>query len=217
MAMILLDITGLNYRANNHSRWLFQGLQLTVNRGELVQVNGDSGSGKTTLAEIIGGWRKPASGTVRVTESVTLVSQIFSLYSDLTVGENIDFFNEINDGKFNKAAVLNWAGLNEMANIRADRLPLGYRRMLQIAVAIHRDFSLLILDDADSALDQNMWAKVMREFQNLKDAGKAILVLTSRPIADPVVDRLLLLRDGKVSECDALEHRMTDTRMEVRP
>jgi ABC-type ATPase involved in cell division len=132
------------------------GLNLQVHAGEMVGLVGPDGAGKTTAIRLMCGALSPTSGTVRVAgyeipaqvekarEQIGYLAQRFSLYGDLSVQENIEFFGEVfevpeEEVKERAASLLNFAGLGDFTDRPAAALSGGMQKKLGLASAlIHR-------------------------------------------------------------------------------
>ncbi|MBI4530058.1 MAG: ABC transporter ATP-binding protein, partial [Candidatus Latescibacteria bacterium] len=136
----VLEITDLRHTFGTVEA--VSGVTFTVEAGELFGLVGPDGAGKTTTMRVIAGLIRPAGGGVRLwgttweTDRLTLkmrigyLSQRFSLYGDMTVSENVDFFAEIfgvRDYQRRKAELLEWAGLTPFTGRLAERLSGGMK------------------------------------------------------------------------------------------
>jgi ABC-2 type transport system ATP-binding protein len=171
----LLTVTGLGFRRNKRSDWLFRHLGFTVDSGEMVAVIGESGSGKSTLVDLLTGFAKPTEGRVQCDSEISVVLQEFSLYQDLTVGENLDFFCKINGRPGEMERWTGISGLSRWERCRAARLPLGYKKMLQLIVALTRECPLLILDDPAQGMDGENRTQLNRIVNEMLAANRGIL------------------------------------------
>ncbi|HOP75564.1 MAG TPA: ATP-binding cassette domain-containing protein [Bacillota bacterium] len=177
----LLNLSGVRYRIKKSASWMLNEVNLTVEPGELVVISGRSGSGKTALVELIYGLRKPFSGHVETVQPIALVTQAFSLYSDLTVMENLEFIGAINgvSSQFCQE-VITRTGLAGFEKVRAAHLTAGHQRMLQVAAGLLNPAQLMLLDEWDSGLDPIQQATVTELCTRLSLEGKGILLTSSR-------------------------------------
>jgi putative ABC transport system ATP-binding protein len=197
-----------------------RGVDLTVERGELVAIMGPSGSGKSTLLTIAGSLEQPTSGQVLVDgvdlagisrserarmrrRSIGYVFQDFNLLAGLTAVENVTLPLEL-DGIGAKAARA--AGLEAMqqldvadhADRYADELSGGERQRVAITRAIVGERGLLLADEPTGALDSVNGEAVMRLLRSATRNGVAGVVVTHEAQLASWADRVVFLRDGHV-------------------
>ena len=197
-----------------------RGVDLTVERGELVAIMGPSGSGKSTLLTIAGSLEQPSSGRVLVDgvdlasvsrseqaqmrrRSIGYVFQDFNLIPGLTAVENVALPLEL-DGVRARAA--RTAALGALARLdvaeRADRFPDelsgGESQRVAIARAVVGERHLLLADEPTGALDSVNGEAVMRMLRTASRDGVAGIVVTHDAQLASWADRVVFLRDGRV-------------------
>ncbi len=194
------------------------GINLEVNKGEILGLLGPNGAGKTTLAKIISTLVLPDSGKVFVKghdvvketrqarRSLGLVTGgERSLYWKLTPMQNLVFFAGLYGIPKSKAEskAIELLKLLEIYGKRNDlvqNLSTGQKMKVAFARALMHDPDLLILDEYNRGLDPNA-SKMLRDYikNDLKGAGKAVIVMThSMEVADDICDRLMLIDKGKI-------------------
>jgi putative ABC transport system ATP-binding protein len=197
-----------------------RGVDLAVERGELVAVMGPSGSGKSTLLTIAGSLEEPTSGEVLVDgidlaavsrseratmrrRSIGYVFQDFNLLPGLTALENVTLPLEL-DGVRAQAArdtgltVLAELDVVEHADRYPDELSGGERQRVAIARAIVGERGLLLADEPTGALDSVNGEGVMRLLRAATHRGVAGVVVTHEAQLASWADRVIFLRDGHV-------------------
>lgn len=152
-------------------------VSLQVKRGEIFGFLGPNGSGKTTTIRMLCGLLTPDSGSgvcfgydilkqpEKIKRLVGYVPQIFSLYQDLTVKENLEFIARIyEEPEYKKRAqqFMEELGLDQYQNVYAGRLSGGWKQRLSLAAALIHDPKLLLLDEPTAGVDP----KARREFWN---------------------------------------------------
>ena len=194
-------------------------INLAVPAGTVTAVLGPSGSGKSTLARVLMGIWSEVSGTVLLDglpiagwNRVELGPYLGYLPQDIelfegSIAENIARFGEVDPAHVIAAAQS--AGLHEMIL----RFPKGYdtpigeagnllsggqRQRIGLARAIYGDPQLIVLDEPNANLDDAGEAALLRTIEQLKAKGRTVFLITHRPGAVAVADRILLLRDGHV-------------------
>jgi ABC-2 type transport system ATP-binding protein len=169
------------------------GLSFEVNSGELYGLVGPDGAGKTTAIRALAGLLKPDSGEAlvfgepptrpSVRERLGLMPQQYSLYRDLTVGENLRFFarlNALTKATFEQRAerLLRITRLGPFLDRRADALSGGMYKKLALACALLHEPDVLLLDEPTNGVDpvsrRELWA-LLHEFV---EGGMAVLIST---------------------------------------
>jgi ABC-2 type transport system ATP-binding protein len=170
-------------------------VNLEVKYGEVYGLLGANGAGKTTTIKMLCGLLAPTSGTVelagersrlrseRVRQRIGYMSQKFSLYDDLTISENLDFFagvygvpEEERDEK--KQWVMQFAGLQGKEDQITGSLPGGWKQRVAFGAAILHEPEVLFLDEPTSGVDPLARRAFWRMINTLADKGTAILVTT---------------------------------------
>lgn len=204
--------------------WALKNVNLTVERGEFVAVNGKSGSGKTTLVNMITGIDRPTSGEVIMNGSpihhlsegamaewrgrnVGVVFQFFQLLPMLTNIENVmlpmDFANMYSGQREWRERALHLLDQVEIAE-HAFKLPSeisgGQQQRVAIARSLANDPPIIVADEPTGNLDQTTAKNVFALFQQLVAQGKTIFMVThDRDLAERV-SRTIHLADGEIVE-----------------
>jgi len=185
------------------------GISLEIAAGAITGLLGPSGTGKTTLIRAIVGVQIVESGGVSVLgmpagsaplrSRVAYVTQTPSVYSDLTVRENLGYFARIVDvpgGRVDE--VIETVGLGEYANRQVVNLSGGQRARVSLGSALLGDPDVLVLDEPTVGLDPVLRTELWSEFANLAARGKTLVV--SSHVMDEAMhcQELLLMREGDV-------------------
>jgi ABC-2 type transport system ATP-binding protein len=191
------------------SRTVLPGISLTVPAGQVVGLLGPSGGGKTTLLRSIVGVQVVRSGTVTVLGApagsaslrsrVGYVTQAPSVYTDLTVRENLDYFAALvgaAPGAVEEAVAA--VDLGSHVDAPAGELSGGQRSRVSLAAALVGSPDLLVLDEPTVGLDPVLRRDLWELFHRLTERGTTLLV--SSHVMDEATrcDRLLLLREGRI-------------------
>jgi ABC-2 type transport system ATP-binding protein len=184
-------------------------LSLEVEPGSVTALLGPSGCGKTTLMRSIVGVQIVEAGEVRVLgelagsaglrSRVAYVTQAPSVYSDLSVRENLTFFARIlGAGEERIDAAIETVSLGPFDERVGRNLSGGQRARVSLATALLGDPDLLILDEPTVGLDPVLRHDLWETFYGLARAGKTLLI--SSHVMDEAVncDRLLLMREGRL-------------------
>jgi len=199
-----------------------QGVDLVVEPGALVAVMGPSGSGKSTLLTIAGSLEDPTSGEVLVDghalsgmsrnakarlrrRSIGYVFQDFNLLAGLTAAENVALPLELDGVAARTAraaglAALEELGLADRASRFPDELSGGERQRVAIARAVVGERRLLLADEPSGALDSANGEAVMRLVRAACRRGVAGVVTTHDAQLASWADRVVFLRDGRVTD-----------------
>src|SRR5271154_565136 len=191
-------------------------VNLEVQRGEIFGFLGPNGAGKSTTIRVLCGLLEPTSGSATVggldvdTESelikqrIGYMSQKFSLYDDLTVEENIDFFSGIYGvprarRAERKAYVLKMAGIEERRSTLTRLLSGGWKQRLALGCAILHEPPILFLDEPTSGVDPIARRTFWDLIYQLSEAGHTIFVSTHYMDEAEYCHRLALMYGGKVT------------------
>jgi ABC-2 type transport system ATP-binding protein len=190
---------------------------LTVEQGEIFGIVGPDGAGKTTLIRIFCGLLDPAEGTSSVlgfdttgqkreiNKSIGYLSQQFSLYGDLTVSENIDFFADIHlvkKYKERKQRLLEFTRLAPFAGRLADRLSGGMKQKLALACTLIHTPRIIFLDEPTTGVDPVSRREFWSILNDLLATGLTIVMST--PYLDEAerCGRVALMNRGRIMVCD---------------
>ena len=207
-----------------------------VRRGEIFGFLGPNGAGKTTTIKMLAGLLLPTSGggtvsgfdvlsqTEAIKRRVGYMSQLFSLYGDLTVEENITFFSGLNGVRAARRAerrawVLEMAGLTEHRRRLTRELPLGWKQRLALGCAVLHEPPLLFLDEPTSGVDPLSRRRFWDLISTLTDVGITVFVSTHYMEEAESCHRLALMNRGKLIALDTpvrLRAGMHEPILEIR-
>ena len=196
----VLEARGLAKRYGD--RVALREVSLSAHRGELVAVIGPNGAGKTTLLSILAGIQRPDTGEIAVApDRIGWVPQQTSLYSKLTVAENLGLFARLEGCPDVQAAVdrmLEQADLRDRAGSLAHTLSGGNRQRLNIAIGLLADPPVLLLDEPSAALDPRQRERLWEFILGLSAAGTAVVYSTHNvQEADRHAHNVIVLADGE--------------------
>jgi ABC-type lipoprotein export system ATPase subunit len=209
------------YKVADLEVFALQGLDLRVEKGEMIAIIGNSGSGKSTLMNMIGGLDRPSAGKLMVDgkdllklddkelfrykrETVGFVWQSNSrnLISYLTALENVELPMLLSGKRRrNKAReLLEQVGLGDRLHSRLDQLSGGEQQRVAIAIALANDPKILLADEPTGSVDTTTASQIMDLFRKLnQEMGLTIVIVTHDPRIARKVDRVVAIRDGKTS------------------
>ena len=223
MRMLELRRVSRSYGQGSAKVHALREVDLTADAGTMVAVMGPSGSGKSTLLTIAGTLEEATSGEVLIAgepvagmsgnakarlrrRTIGYVFQDFNLLPGLTAAENVALPLELDGLPARKARVaglraLERFGLDERSAHYPDQLSGGERQRVAIARAMVGERRLLLADEPSGALDSVNSEAVMRLLHDAcKDAGMTAVVVTHDAELASWADRVVLLRDGRVSD-----------------
>ena len=197
-------------------RWVLRGLDLTVQRGEVVVLTGRNGSGKTTLLRIVATLLRPTRGTAvvfghdtvregeRIRGHVGMLGHNSSLYDDLTAAENLVFSTRMAGLPADRVAIelaLAQVGLAAERSERVRGFSAGMRRRLGLARLLLRPPQVLLLDEPYSSFDED-GIGVVNEFVREVSARGGVVLLSTHDIgrAEDVVTRRVHITDGRLGD-----------------
>jgi ABC-2 type transport system ATP-binding protein len=203
-------------------------LDLTVPAGSITGLLGPSGCGKTTLMRAIVGTQQIESGSVTVLDRpagtaalrhlVGYVTQAPSVYTDLTVEQNVTYFADLYGNRAGVGSAIDAVGLNEFRAHKTLHLSGGQVSRVSIACALVGSPTLLILDEPTVGLDPILREDLWNRFHALADAGATLLVSSHVMDEADRCDNLILMREGRmVAELtpDELRERTGQTNLET--
>ncbi|GMU64213.1 MAG: hypothetical protein AMXMBFR36_04870 [Acidobacteriota bacterium] len=187
--------------------------------GEVFGFLGPNGAGKTTTIKMLNGLLAPSAGSGRVAgfdiarerraikRSIGYMSQLFSLYSDLTVEENVVFFSGLYSVPRERRAerrdrVLEMAGLAEQRGRLTGELSLGWKQRLALGCAVLHEPPILFLDEPTSGVDPISRRRFWDLIYVLADAGTTVFVSTHYMEEAEYCDRLALMNRGRLIALD---------------
>ena len=221
----MLKIRGLKKFFGNNL--VLKGVNLEINKGEIVVVVGPSGGGKTTLLRTITGLEKCDDGTIEIDgytfckdgrycdknsssiirKNVGLVFQNFNLFPHKSVLENIieaptRALGEKKENAINKAnEILSFLGLSDKANNYPCELSGGQKQRVAIGRALALNPKLMCFDEPTSALDPSLTLDVAKLIKSLSKTGMSMLIIThDMEFAKLVSDKIVSMDSGKIIE-----------------
>ena len=220
--MLKIDKLHKSYKMGDSSLHVLKGINLNVNKGEMVAIMGSSGSGKSTLLNIIGILDELDSGeyTLDGIEIKDLTEKKAAQYRNKFLGFVFQSFNLINfkNALENVALPLYYQGLKrkerqEKAMFHLEKVGLadwathlpnelsgGQKQRVAIARALAAEPKLLLADEPTGALDSATSHDIMQFLQQLNDEGKTILIVTHEEDISLMCKRIVRLKDGVILE-----------------
>lgn len=217
----MIEIKGI--KKSFGSLEVLKGIDLTIDKGEIVSIVGPSGAGKTTLLQIIGTLDRPDSGTVHVdgidvtqlsqkklsdfrNQHIGFVFQFHQLLPEFTALENIMIPAYI-AGTSQKAArkraeeLLQFMGLSDRAQHKPNELSGGEKQRVAVARALVNNPAVILADEPSGSLDSKNKEELHQLFFDLrKQYGQTFVIVTHDEGLASITDRTIKMRDGMLEE-----------------
>ena len=193
-------------------------IEFAIDKGEFVVVVGPSGAGKTTVLNILGGMDTVTSGDVLVDgeniakysqrkltgyrrDDIGFVFQFYNLVPNLTAKENVELALQICKEPLDAVQVLKEVGLgNRLDNFPA-QLSGGEQQRVSIARALAKNPKLLLCDEPTGALDYQTGKAILKLLQDTcRQKKMTVIVITHNSALTPMADRVIKIKNGKVSK-----------------
>jgi putative ABC transport system ATP-binding protein len=218
------------YHMGRNEVHALRGVNLTVNRGEMIAIMGHSGSGKSTLMNILGCLDKPTAGDYYLdgvhvnglsknqladlrNRKLGFVFQGFNLLARTTALENVelpllyDRTGRQLDSRKLAAEALGRVGLGERLDHQPSELSGGQQQRVAIARALVSQPALLLADEPTGNLDSRTSIEIMALFQELNDQAITVLLVTHEPDVACYAKRIVEVRDGSILRDEAVANR----------
>ena len=200
------------------------GIDFSIDKGEFVVVVGPSGAGKTTVLNILGGMDKASGGEVLVDgkdiagysqkqltgyrrNDIGFVFQFYNLVPNLTALENVELALQISRNPLDAKTVMQEVGLGDRLNNFPAQLSGGEQQRVSIARALAKNPKLLLCDEPTGALDYQTGKAILKLLQDMcRERGMTVIVITHNSALTPMADRVIRIKNGKVSEMHRNEH-----------
>ena len=200
------------------------GIDFSIQKGEFVVIVGPSGAGKTTVLNILGGMDTASGGRITVDgqditkyserqltgyrrDDIGFVFQFYNLIPNLTALENVEMALQICRNPLDARAVLKEVGLEERMDNFPAQLSGGEKQRVSIARALAKNPKLLLCDEPTGALDYNTGKAILKLLQEMcREKGMTVIVITHNSALAPMADRLIKIKNGKVSSMKVNEN-----------
>ena len=232
--MSFVEIKGLkkSYGEGEARSNVLTGVDISVEKGEFCVLLGPSGSGKSTLLNIIGGIDNADEGYVMIDGEKTAdmnerkltqyrrnhlgyVFQLYNLIPNLTVRENIEVGAYLSKKPLEVDELLRTLGLYEHRHKLPTQLSGGQQQRTAIGRAVIKNPDILLCDEPTGALDYNTSKEILTLLEKInKEYGNTIIMVTHNDALKYMADRVVKLRDGKVSSNKLNEHKIPVSELE---
>lgn len=215
MEQFVQTITANNIIKRFGTEEVLSGVDVSLDKGEILGVLGPSGAGKTTLVKCLLGTLKLDGGEVRIQgthmpnltimDRIGYMAQQDALYEDLTGLQNLVFFAQLKGMKKRAAteqahALLKLVELDRDENKKVVNYSGGMKRRLSLTAALIGDPDVIVLDEPTVGIDPVLRELFWEEFRRLQSLGRSIIVTTHVMDEAEKCDRLILIRSGSIIE-----------------
>lgn len=202
------------------------GIDFAIQKGEFVVVVGPSGAGKTTVLNVLGGMDRVTTGSVwvdgtditKLTErkltryrrdEIGFVFQFYNLVPNLTAQENVELALQICKDPLDAREVLEEVGLDKRMQNFPAQLSGGEQQRVSIARALAKNPKLLLCDEPTGALDYQTGKSILKLLQDTcRKKNMTVIVITHNLAIAPMADRIIHIKNGKVSQIEENPHPM---------
>ena len=198
------------YKNYDNDVKILKGVNLDIEKGEVISIIGASGGGKSTLLRCMIGLEKIDGGSIETPDrkKMGMVFQNFNLFPHKTALQNIMESLVIVDKMSKEEAkrvgleLLEKVGLKERADFYPKALSGGQKQRVAIARAMAKNPEVLLFDEPTSALDPDVVNEVLNVIQNLKDTTDMTMVIVSHEIdfVNKISDRIVVMENGNIKE-----------------
>lgn len=194
------------------------GVDFSIEKGELAIILGASGAGKSTVLNILGGMDRGDSGKVIIDgndiskysdkelityrrKDVGFVFQFYNLVNNLTAKENVELASEIVKDSIDPREVLIDVGLESRMNNFPSQLSGGEQQRVAIARAVAKKPKLLLCDEPTGALDYETGKQVLKILQDMsRNKGSTVIIVTHNSMIAEIADKVVYMHDAKVRD-----------------
>ena len=234
----LIEVRGVRFQRGN--RWIFDGVDLDIQRGKITAIMGPSGTGKTTMLRLIGGQLRPESGSIHVDghnipalsrgelfdvrRKMGMLFQSGALFTDLSVFENVAFplrvHTELPESMIRDIVLmkLQAVGLRGARDLMPSELSGGMARRAALARAIALDPQLIMYDEPFAGQDPITMGMLVQLIRLLNDALGLTSIIVSHDVNETasIADYIYVIADGKVIGHGTPDELMNSSQPNVR-
>jgi putative ABC transport system ATP-binding protein len=221
---MLIELNGIEKiyksRRNNISHKVLNGVDLSIEKGEMIAIKGSSGAGKSTLLHILGCLDNPTNGIYKLDgvdvskKSSTKLSKIrnkkfgfvmqhFALVEEDNALQNVGIpllFGKTSISKIDTLSLeqLQKLGIEHLAKQRVSKLSGGEKQRIAIARALVNQPDIILADEPTGALDTENAIMIMNIFKKMNSKGKTIIIVTHENFVANECNRIITISDGKI-------------------
>nr|WP_323163542.1 ABC transporter ATP-binding protein [Variimorphobacter saccharofermentans] len=224
MDFIKMEKVRKTYRMGEIEIHALDGVEFSIEEGEFVVIVGPSGAGKTTVLNILGGMDTASEGIVQIAginitdynekqltkyrrDDIGFVFQFYNLVQNLTAKENVELASQICKNPLDAEMVLKEVGLGDRMDNFPAQLSGGEQQRVAIARALAKNPKLLLCDEPTGALDYQTGKQILKLLQDTcRERNMTVIVITHNSALTPMADRIIKVKNGRVSQVMKNEH-----------
>ena len=224
MSYIEFDDVKKIYKMGDVKIKALNGASFTIDKGEFAVIAGASGAGKSTILNLMGGMDTATTGKIIVDKEnvskftakrlttyrrydIGFVFQFYNLVPNLTALENVELALQICKNPLDARAVLEEVGLKDRLTNFPAQLSGGEQQRVSIARALAKNPKLLLCDEPTGALDYQTGKAILKLLQDMcRERGMTVIVITHNSALTPMADRVIKIKNGKVSRMTMNDH-----------
>ena len=209
------------------------GVDFSLNKGEVCVILGPSGSGKSTLMNMIGGVDTLDSGKLVIDgkeissmnqkelceyrrSDIGFVFQSYNLIDDLSAEENIQVVADICDESLDISALMHSLGVDELKNRFPKELSGGQQQRIAIARAMVKNPKILLCDELTGALDSHSSKSVLAAVEKLNQQyGTTVIIITHNVEIAAMADQVIYIKDGQIHKSEMNSHKVAVADLEL--
>ena len=212
------------YVSGDHEQKALDKVSFSLDEGKFVVILGPSGAGKSTLLNLLGGLDSPTDGKIYVSgkdistlsndeladyraSTVGFVFQFYNLVPNLTALENVELAAQICKDPLDAAQVLEEVGLGDRLGNFPAQLSGGEQQRVSIARAMAKNPKMMLCDEPTGALDYQTGKAILKLLQDMcREKNMTVIVITHNSALTPMADRVIRIKNGKVSQMTQNAH-----------
>lgn len=232
MSYIQLSEVSKVYTTGDTTVLALNDVSFGIEEGEICVVVGPSGAGKTTLLNVLGGMDECTAGQIAVDDriitdfnrralmlyrrnDVGFIFQSYNLVPNLTALENLELVASLSNKAVDCMELMKLVGLENRANLFPSQLSGGEQQRVAIARALVKKPKLLLCDEPTGALDFETGIQILKLIKKASEVmGMTVLLITHNNAISPMADRVVHMRNGKISKIEINETPMPVERIE---
>ena len=214
------------YGEGENRMQVLKGISTGVEKGEMCVIQGPSGSGKSTFLNCIGGLEIPDGGSIKVDgtqivgmnqsklsdyrrDKLGFIFQFYNLVPDLTVRENIEVCEFLTSDPLRAEELMETLGIAGIGDKFPAQLSGGQQQRVAIARALIKNPVLLLCDEPTGALDSKTSKSILILLETInRKYGTTMMIVTHNNAIRRMVDRVIIIRDGEISESGRNAYRV---------